>query len=135
MFSVHAYMCVSASLIVVLCAYSVNTETPKLRDRGLAPYSSKPLISVVGHKRVSQPRRKGFVSSDTEQTLSKISYAAATGPMEEGHALMSFVGHCLCLAVSLEPGLVYAGTTKEGLVYVFLPRLVVAPSTALSCPH
>lgn len=104
MFSAHTYMCVSASLIVALCAYSVNPETLKLRDRGLAPYSSKPLVSVVGHERVSQPRRKGFVSSDTEQTLSKISYAAATGPVEDGHALMSFVDHSPCL-LGAWPGL------------------------------
>lgn len=93
MFFVHMYMCVSASLVVTLCAYSVSPETLKLRDRGLAAYSSKPFASVVGHERVSQPRTKGFVSSDTEQTLSKTSYAAVTGPMEDGHALMSFVDH------------------------------------------
>lgn len=132
MFSVHRYMCVSASLIVALSAYSLNTETPNSET----PYSSKPLLSVVGHRRVSQPRRKGFVSSDTEQTLSKISYAAATGPVEDNRTVLWCPLWTILLPASLGPGLVYARTTKEGLVYVLLPRLVaVVPAVALSCPH
>lgn len=55
--------------------------------------------------------------------------------MEDGSSTpMSFVDHSL--PASLGPGLVYAGTTEEDLVYVLLPRPVGAPSvTALPGPY
>lgn len=97
--SVHTFsgmgMCVSVSLVVTLCTHNLSTETPQLRDRGLVPQSSKPFASVVRHKRVSQPRRRGLLpgmfSQYSEKTCSKISSAVATGPMEDGYTLMSFV--------------------------------------------
>lgn len=52
-------MCVSASMIAALCI-NMNTKTPKLRDRGLAPYSLKPLVFVMGRERISGLRGGGL---------------------------------------------------------------------------